>query len=105
MGRKDWNGGFPSDSPSVSVSVCDCLSFSLDKLDMSGQFLDMPEMTLNTSRVLASVERRLNKVVDISACACGHESELERLKKQRGRLMEYLRVELEKLQQDGGQYL
>ena len=61
--------------------------------------VDMKDTTL---RIMASVERRLNRLLYLESTACGYEEDVAKANAQRDRLEAFLEREIETLAQKAG---
>lgn len=103
MGVRMWLD-FPRTPLSVSVSVCVFLSFCLDTFKgcLDNRRNNMKSSTLETLRIMAGVERRLNRLMRLETIACGHEEEVAKAERCRDGLMEYIEREVEALVRKAG---
>jgi hypothetical protein len=66
----------------------------LTERDMCGTMIGMHTETL---RIMASIERRLETVINLHLTACGHEDMVRKANLQEHRMMKWLERELDKL--------
>ena len=59
--------------------------------------------TTTTLRIMAGVERRLNKLTELEVTACGFEENIAKADKQRDRLMDFIEREVEALARKAGE--
>jgi hypothetical protein len=57
----------------------------------------MANKSLETLRIMAGFESRLNTLLRLETTACGHEENITKADKQRAKLESYLESEIEKL--------
>ena len=56
-------------------------------------------MTDKTLALMIRIERRLNKLQELTACHCGHDELVDECIRYRNRLLKFIEVELDKMQQ------
>jgi hypothetical protein len=67
----------------------------VDTVDMS--------KTTTTKRIMAGIRVRLNRLLDLESRACGRDSEIAKVSRQREKLEGYVEGEVEKLARKAGE--